>query len=324
MTKHFTWQQAILSDDSGLPWAARYVCLVIGTYMNAHGEGAWPSIGTICEASKLSRSTVIRAIGVAEEIGWITVTRRRKSDGDNESNIYRIDYPSVTQTLPLVSGGNQPSVSQKLAWCHTDTQTPQGTPHRTQKNMSGKPDPVDNFKDEKREQEAQAAAVELVRTLNIHSGRNFKPVPSTTKLIRSRMKEYGVMEIAEVIERKCKEWKGTKMEQYLRPETLFNATKFAGYAGQLGMELSGDSNGEAEYAKWWESAESIGQKGQALGMAQKAGEAFWQYKVRVAKRSGERKAMDAILADLARTGGQTYSQVAEYFGVATKPEGMKR
>ena len=35
-----------------------------------------------------------------------------------------------------------------------------------------------------------------------------------------------------VIDTKTAEWKGTDMEQYLRPETLFSASKFEGYLNQ--------------------------------------------------------------------------------------------
>lgn len=318
MTKHFTWQQAILDGSCELPSTTRYVMLVIGTYMNAHGTGAWPSITTICEASRLSRSSVIRSIGVAEELGWLKVVRRRKSDGNNESNIYQIGYPGVTETLPLVSQRNQPSVTKQLGWFHGDTQTPHRTPQGTPNLMSGKPDAVDNSKEEKAEQNAQAGAIEIVRTLNIHADKHYKPVPSTLKLIRARMKEYTLLEIAEVVERKCKEWKGTKMEQYLRPETLFNATKFAGYAGQRGMECYSTAIDDGkDCAKWWESSAAISSMGAKLGVHAKTTEAFWQYKCRVAKASNQREAMDAILADMIRTENAAYEATAKYFGVAT-------
>ena len=35
-----------------------------------------------------------------------------------------------------------------------------------------------------------------------------------------------------VIRVKTREWKGTSQEKYLRPETLFNATKFQGYVNE--------------------------------------------------------------------------------------------
>ncbi len=38
-----------------------------------------------------------------------------------------------------------------------------------------------------------------------------------------------------MIANRCLAWVGdSKMDEYLRPKTLFNATNFANYAGQLG------------------------------------------------------------------------------------------
>ena len=52
---------------------------------------------------------------------------------------------------------------------------------------------------------------------------------NTIKHINARLKEgYTVDDFVVVIDKKCAEWKGTEMEQYLRPETLFG-TKFESY-----------------------------------------------------------------------------------------------
>ena len=37
-----------------------------------------------------------------------------------------------------------------------------------------------------------------------------------------------------VIDNKVRSWKGTEWEKYLRPQTLFNATKFQGYLNEKG------------------------------------------------------------------------------------------
>ena len=53
------------------------------------------------------------------------------------------------------------------------------------------------------------------------------------KFIRARLSEgYTVEDLKYVVDVKCKEWLGTTHEQYLRPETLFNATKFQTYINQ--------------------------------------------------------------------------------------------
>lgn len=50
------------------------------------------------------------------------------------------------------------------------------------------------------------------------------------KFINGRLNEgYTVEDLKGVIDLKVKEWKGTDYEMYLRPETLFNPTKFQNY-----------------------------------------------------------------------------------------------
>lgn len=54
----------------------------------------------------------------------------------------------------------------------------------------------------------------------------------TKTLIKSRLKEkYELEDFKTVIDKKCKEWLGTDMEKYLRPETLFG-NKFESYLKQ--------------------------------------------------------------------------------------------
>ena len=56
--------------------------------------------------------------------------------------------------------------------------------------------------------------------------------PKTQTLIKARLKEkYELEDFKIVIDKKCKEWLGTDMEKYLRPETLFG-NKFESYLKQ--------------------------------------------------------------------------------------------
>ena len=56
--------------------------------------------------------------------------------------------------------------------------------------------------------------------------------PKTQKLIKARLREkYEPEDFKIVIDKKCKEWLGTDMEKYLRPETLFG-NKFESYLKQ--------------------------------------------------------------------------------------------
>ncbi|HEC2186866.1 TPA: phage protein [Staphylococcus delphini] len=80
---------------------------------------------------------------------------------------------------------------------------------------------------------------EVINYLNKQTGKQYK---STTKknqtVIRARTDEaFTLDDFKKVIDNKVSEWKGTDMEKYLRPETLFG-TKFEGYLNQK-PKLSG-------------------------------------------------------------------------------------
>ncbi|ELJ9241058.1 phage protein [Staphylococcus pseudintermedius] len=80
---------------------------------------------------------------------------------------------------------------------------------------------------------------EVINYLNKQTGKQYK---STTKknqtVIRARTDEgFTLDDFKKVIDNKVAEWKGTDMEKYLRPETLFG-TKFEGYLNQT-PKLSG-------------------------------------------------------------------------------------
>ncbi|MCE5607237.1 phage protein [Staphylococcus pseudintermedius] len=80
---------------------------------------------------------------------------------------------------------------------------------------------------------------DVIDYLNKQTGKQYK---STTKknqtVIRARTDEgFTLDDFKKVIDNKVSEWKGTDMEKYLRPETLFG-TKFEGYLNQ-GLQPSG-------------------------------------------------------------------------------------
>lgn len=75
----------------------------------------------------------------------------------------------------------------------------------------------------------------ILQYLNELSGRNYQAVKANLSLIESRLKEgFSLEQCKAVIDAKCKAWESdAKMSGYLRPKTLFNATNFAQYAGEI-------------------------------------------------------------------------------------------
>jgi uncharacterized phage protein (TIGR02220 family) len=76
-------------------------------------------------------------------------------------------------------------------------------------------------------------AVAVLDFLNRVTGSKFQPVDANVRPARARVMEFGVDRVKAVIAAKAEEWRGDeKMEQYLRPATLFAASNFANYEGQ--------------------------------------------------------------------------------------------
>ena len=84
--------------------------------------------------------------------------------------------------------------------------------------------------------------IEIIEYLNIKTGSKFKPTTKPyVQAIRSRLKEgYTVDDFKTVIDKKCREWKGTKLEKYLTPKTLFAPSHFDTYLNSNGMAAMTD------------------------------------------------------------------------------------
>ncbi len=90
--------------------------------------------------------------------------------------------------------------------------------------------------------------IEIISYLNEKAGTNYRAQTKATQShINARLKEgYTLDDFKTVIDKKCAEWKGSTMEQYLRPETLFG-TKFEGYLNSkvTGKQKTVGANGIA-------------------------------------------------------------------------------
>jgi len=109
-----------------------------------------------------------------------------------------------------------------------------------QEEMSGEPDVVNlnnySFENTQSKQSSfKSQALEVLNFLNEKTGKAFRDSDTNLKLIIARLKSGAtVMDCRQVIVRKNREWKSNpKMQEYLRPATLFNAEKFEQYMGEL-------------------------------------------------------------------------------------------
>ncbi len=144
MSVQFSWQSAVTRSE--LEGSTKLVLLVIGTYMNQHGDGAFPSYRTIAAGASLNRATVIRHVEIAVSQGWLKKKSRIRIAGasgrvEADSNTYQIAFPVVAQDdqggrierPPLVAQDDHPSrTGQPGVVAQDDPNTPSLTPQGTQ------------------------------------------------------------------------------------------------------------------------------------------------------------------------------------------------
>jgi uncharacterized phage protein (TIGR02220 family) len=89
-------------------------------------------------------------------------------------------------------------------------------------------------------QEYHKDARSVLFLMNELTGRHYRETDGNLRLISSRLSEDGVdfEGVGKMLERQCLKWKNDpKMSEYLRPETLFNKTKFDGYYAARNLPL---------------------------------------------------------------------------------------
>lgn len=91
------------------------------------------------------------------------------------------------------------------------------------------------------EPEANDTIGEVIGYLNERACRNFRMSKSNIKFVAARLKAGATVEQCKaVIDAKVAQWANDpKMAEYLRPETLFNETKFESYLGSLTLDGQG-------------------------------------------------------------------------------------
>lgn len=92
-TAFFSWRSAF--QKSNLSPTTKLVLFCISTYMNDHGEGAFPSIETIMVDSSLSNRAVITHIKKAQEFGFLKVSQHGFKGRNWKRNEYHISIPEA-------------------------------------------------------------------------------------------------------------------------------------------------------------------------------------------------------------------------------------
>ena len=194
------------------------------------------------EALRLQRHRVERAALFAKlhEVGlhadWnikmsdLRSLVKRHCNGDGNTD------PPLHETPPETATATPATANQNQNQNQNHTQSKEKSTA-----MSGKPDdPVLPGMADPPEKPPplRTRALEVLAFLNLKTGRDYQPVDANLSLIEARLKEGAtVQDCRTVVARKFRDWSADeRMRTYLRPATLFNATKFAQYRGECVVE----------------------------------------------------------------------------------------
>lgn len=156
-------------------------------------------------------------------------------------------------------------------------------PTKPQQNVNHKDKDKDKDKSLKTLSGKKRIAQQCLEYLNEKAGRKYKPTDTNLNFIIGRMREgFPEEDIKWVIDAKVAAWKNTDMDQYLRPATLFNATKFNQYIGEKGMKEIGTDKA------WYDTATGIRAKGKEFGIDENEFDSFPMFKSAVVEANRER------------------------------------
>ncbi len=174
----------------------------------------------IMEATGLLNPHITTAIQELQAANVLIVTQGKYAKK------YKINkYYDQWRVTDLVTITETVTVTETVTITETVTGSYQNGNNSLPKQYPQKTTPKDNTKD---------ICVECINYLNEKAKRNFKPVKANTDFIKARLKEgFTKDEVFHVINVKVSQWlNDSEMNKFLRPATLFNATKFAQYVAE--------------------------------------------------------------------------------------------
>lgn len=188
-----------------------------------------PSYYTLEKKSGLSRRAIIRIIEQLCKEGVLIKNKIDNSNGAHSSNQYFFNEEAL---------GGSDTVS--LGWCHGvtrggDTVSPN---KYISNNINDNKKNIIKKRNSEKNEEYEKEAKELIDMFIRLTGKKYRYSVTLMHPIIARLKEgYTLQECRTVIARKYNDWKDNKeMKMYIRPVTIFRASKFPEYLAECVTE----------------------------------------------------------------------------------------
>lgn len=295
--------------EQKLPALQKLVLLMLANRTNHETGICIPKIKTLAEECGMSETACKNAIKALETAGSIRI-QQRFTDGMQRPNQYHLlmsarreettarrETPTASRDTPGVGRETTQGVGRQ-----TPTEPGSNKPGKEPKTDAAKrvsieamiqdginPETADAFLQHRKDKKAKLTPLAWAGIKREAGKAGWKLEDALLKAIE-------------------RNWVGFEADWVAKPQHgQKNAT-----TGPVGVQ-EGD---------WWESKAEIERRGTDAGLKQKQGEDFIWFKCRVAKALKERRWMDLILADLARTKNQHYAAVYQYFNGTPPMEGI--
>lgn len=221
----YIWEH---SSQKGTPLL---VLLAIGDHADKDSGQCFPGINTLARMARTTPRTVQRILPQLVKAGEVRIM---PNQGPHGTHLYEV---RMNRTLPLFKDPKEGGVTE----CHpvtkgrggvtkdlergdTATSPEPGTVIRTTKSNTRQVQPAKALRE---------AATRAIIYLNVKAGTHYRATEANMKFAIARLFEGATeADLIAVVDLKIADRDFDR--KYLRPETLWNATKFAGYIGQVG------------------------------------------------------------------------------------------
>ncbi|RVU69796.1 hypothetical protein EJK17_11175, partial [Lactobacillus xujianguonis] len=167
----------------------------------------------------------------------VVVSANFNRAGFDKTKWYSIDETKLNQLMSSACDQNEQTISSNRADRtdqndHTYTRDYTETTSDTNKNNDKSQMTYQQSRSTKKEDKSESIPYQqIIDYLNQKTGAHYKPSSKANqRLIKARFKEgYKLDDFKTVIDNKAFDWQGTPYWKYMRPSTLFGASKFDGY-----------------------------------------------------------------------------------------------
>lgn len=192
---------------------------------NQHGAGFWATEEQLEESTCLSPYRIRKAAAALAEKGVLRV-ERYGLPAKKRYTILNDGLHALFESL-----GDAGSAEQEVK--DFDPQLSKNFTTVGQKTSQHITNEINNEITNEKEKDRKEKAKEIIEYLNSKTGSGYRYSKASLTPIKARLAEgFTVEDCERVIDTKAEEWGGTEMERYLRPQTLFSASKFEGYLNQ--------------------------------------------------------------------------------------------